>query len=140
MAGTLSGIGLQTNYPVQQTAWGLSPYAGQGLQQNSPLLQIVPQQMQHLQHLQQQQLQILHYLLQVVPQQLQQIQQVIQFVPLQIQQLQQQLQSGQTPFSQATTGLGGFAVPGMTPPQFGGSFQNSPFFGQSFLGQPGNVM
>ena len=104
MAGTLSGFGLQTSYPGQQTAWGLSPYTGQGLQQIPQLLQIVPQQIQQLQYVQQQQLQLLQHLLHVVPQQLHQIQQVIQFVPLQIQQLQQQLQSSQAPFGQATTG------------------------------------
>jgi hypothetical protein len=68
------------------------------LQQVLPLLQIVPQQLQHLQQLvsvQLHELQQLQQIVQLLPAQLQQIQQLIQFVPQQLQQLQQpQFQQG----------------------------------------------
>ena len=88
---------------IGNPAFGLQP-----LQQVLPLLQIVPQQLQHLQQLawvQLQELQQLQQIVQLLPGQLQQLQQLIQFVPQQHQQFQQ-------PFGQGT-GLGGFAS---TPP------------------------
>jgi len=95
LAGTTFGIGSPTTYPGAQTAWGFSPFAGQGfgvqpLQQILQVLQIVPQQLQQLQVLQQQQLVYLQQLLQSVPVQLQQLQHLIQVVPQQVQYLQQQ--------------------------------------------------
>ena len=61
-----------------------------GAQQVLPLLQVVPQQLQHLQQLvsvQLQELQQLQQIVQLLPGQLQQIQQLIQYVPQQLQQL-----------------------------------------------------
>ena len=98
-------------------AYGASP-----LQQALPLLQIVPQQLQHLQQLvsvQLQELQQLQQIIQLLPAQLQQIQQLIQFVPQQLQQLQQQpqVQQGFGPGA----GLAGFASTpwGVGPLSFG---------------------
>ena len=95
-------------YPSPFSPWGISPqqqpllsaplsstfassaYGAPPLQQVLPLLQIVPQQLQHLQQLvsvQLQELQQLQQIIQLLPAQLQQIQQLIQFVPQQLQQL-----------------------------------------------------
>jgi hypothetical protein len=96
-----------------------------GVQQVLPLLQIVPQQLQHLQQLvsvQLQELQQLQQIVQLLPGQLQQIQQLIQYVPQQLQQLSQ-LQQPQS------SGLGTFAGT----PQWG-------FNPQPFGAQPGHVM
>ena len=90
-------------------AYGAQPYGAQSIQQALPLLQIVPQQLQHLQQLvsvQLQELQQLQQIIQLLPAQLQQIQQLIQYVPQLLQQLQQpQVQQGFGPGA----GLGGFA-------------------------------
>ena len=97
-----------------------------GVQQVLPLLQVVPQQLQHLQHLvsvQLQELQQLQQIVQLLPGQLQQIQQLIQYVPQQLQQLAQLHQ----PIGQST-GLGTFAGT----PQW--------FNPQAFGAQPGHVM
>lgn len=115
----------------------LSSIAGQvpGLQQMLPLLQIVPQQLQHLQQLvslQLQELQQLQQIVQLLPGQLQQLQQLIQFVPQQLQHFQQTAQfqqpgqvqqpsQFQQPFGYAP-GVGGFAVTapwGIGPQAFG---------------------
>jgi hypothetical protein len=125
MAGAFSTLGSPIGYP--QTGWGTTPYGVPGIgtspwQQQMPqqLLQIVPQQIQQLHYLQLQELQLLQQLLQIVPQQLHQLQHVIQFVPQQLQQLQQQLQNQQTPFGQATAGIGGgFGTPFLGTPLFG---------------------
>ena len=98
-----------------------------GVQQVLPLLQVVPQQLQHLQQLvsvQLQELQQLQQIVQLLPGQLQQIQQLIQYVPQQLQQLSQL----QQPIGQSA-GLGTFAGT----PQWG---FNPPAFGA----QPGHVM
>jgi hypothetical protein len=129
VAGTTFGIGTPGNYsPLGFSYSGqggyLQPYSSQGIggygigmpplsQQVLQLLQIVPQQLQHVQFLQQQQLVQLQQLLQIVPAQLQQLQQLIQGVSQQVQPLQQQWQ----PFGQSTSGPIGF---GLTPPPFGG--------------------
>jgi hypothetical protein len=93
-----------------------SPAFGQQpLQQGLPLLQIVPQQLQHLQQLvsvQLQELQQLQQLIQLVPAQLQQLQQLIQFVP---QQIQQQLQQ-QSPFLQPVGQGAALNTPAAIPP------------------------
>jgi hypothetical protein len=89
--------------PLSSTIAG----SGLGLQQVLPLLQIVPQQLQHLQQLvsvQLQELQQLQQIVQLLPGQLQQIQQLIQYVPHQLQQLSQL----QQPIGQSA-GLGNFA-------------------------------
>ena len=128
VAGTTFGIGAPANYYPGVSYAGLGgygqPYSSQGIggygigfaplsQQVVQLLQIVPQQLQHVQFLQQQQLMQLQQLLQIVPAQLQQLQQLIQVVPQQVQQLQQQWQ----PFGQSASGPIGF---GLTPQPFGG--------------------
>jgi len=98
-----------------------------GAQQLLPLLQVVPQQLQHLHQLvsvQLQELQQLQQLVQLLPGQLQQIQQLIQYVPQQLQQLSQL----QQPIGQSA-GLGTFGVT----PQWG-------FNPQAFGAQPGHVM
>jgi hypothetical protein len=97
-----------------------------GVQQVLPLLQVVPQQLQHLQHLvsvQLQELQQLQQIVQLLPGQLQQIQQLIQYVPQQLQQL-----------SQLQQPIGQSAGPG--------SFAGTPqwFNPQAFGAQPGHVM
>jgi hypothetical protein len=126
-------------YPSPFSPWGISPqqqpllsaplsstfassaYGAPPLQQVLPLLQIVPQQLQHLQQLvsvQLQELQQLQQIIQLLPAQLQQIQQLIQFVPQQLQQLQQpQFQQGFGP----AAGLTGFASTpwGVGPLSFG---------------------
>ena len=101
-----------------------------GVQQVLPLLQVVPQQLQHLQQLvsvQLQELQQLQQIVQLLPGQLQQIQQLIQYVPQQLQQLQQ-LSQLQQPIGQ-NAGLGTFAGT----PQWG-------LNPQAFGAQPGHVM
>ena len=129
MAANAFGFGSPITYPLSQPIpFGLSAYGpfavssnpfslpqpyGQPLPQMLQSLQIVPQQLQHLQQLQyvqQQQLQQVQQLLQVLPAQLAQLQQLIQFVPQQIQQLQH-LPQVQQPFGQAS-GLSGFAATG----------------------------
>jgi hypothetical protein len=98
-----------------------------GVQQVLPLLQIVPQQLQHLQQLvsvQLQELQQLQQIVQLLPGQLQQIQQLLQYVPQQLQQLSQL----QQPIGQGA-GLGTFAGT----PQWG-------FNPQAFGAQSGHVM
>ena len=100
-----------------------------GVQQVLPLLQVVPQQLQHLQQLvsvQLQELQQLQQIVQLLPGQLQQIQQLIQYVPQQLQQLQQ-LSQLQQPIGQ-NAGLGTFA---------GTQWGLNP---QAFGAQPGHVM
>jgi hypothetical protein len=98
-----------------------------GAQQLLPLLQVVPQQLQHLQQLvsvQLQELQQLQQIVQLLPGQLQQIQQLIQYVPQQLQQLSQL----QQPIGQSA-GLG--------------TFTGTPQWGlnpQAFGAQPGHVM
>ena len=98
-----------------------------GAQQLLPLLQVVPQQLQHLHQLvsvQLQELQQLQQLVQLLPGQLQQIQQLIQYVPQQLQQLSQL----QQPIGQSA-GLG--------------TFGGTPHWGfnpQAFGAQPGHVM
>jgi len=110
-----------------------STIAGVGLpqlQQVLPLLQIVPQQLQHLQQLvsvQLQELQQLQQIVQLLPGQLQQIQQLIQSALQQHQQLQQPSQF-QQPFGQGP-GLGSF--PASSPWAFGP---------QAFGAQPSQVM
>jgi hypothetical protein len=128
-------------YPTPFTPWGISPQhqplssaplssfvspavAGPayGAQSIVPLLQIVPQQLQHLQQLvsvQLQELQQLQQVIQFLPAQLQQIQQLIQSVPLQLRQLQQP-QTAQQGFGPGA-GLAGFgSVPwGVGPLAFG---------------------
>jgi hypothetical protein len=95
-----------------------------GMQQVLPLLQVVPQQLQHLQQLvsvQLQELQQLQQIVQLLPGQLQQIQQLIQYVPQQLQQLQQPIGQSAGP----------------------GTFAGTPQWGlnpQAFGGQPGQVM
>jgi hypothetical protein len=95
-----------------------------GVQQVLPLLQVVPQQLQHLQQLvsvQLQELQQLQQIVQLLPGQLQQIQQLIQYVPQQLQQLQQPIGQSAGP----------------------GTFAGTPQWGlnpQAFGGQPGQVM
>ncbi len=120
------------NYPTTSPAWGASPYiaafgqqpylqplpiqsAGYGTatQPVLPLLQIVMQQLQHIQALEQQQLFQLQQLLQLIPAQLQQLQQLVQVVPQQVHQLQQQWQ----PFGQGVSGSLGI---GIAPQLFGG--------------------
>jgi hypothetical protein len=98
-----------------------------GLHQVLPLLQVVPQQLQHLQQLvsvQLQELQQLQHIVQQLPGQLQQIQQLIQYVPQQLQQLSQL----QQPIGQSAS-FGTLAGP----PQWG-------FNPQAFGAQPGHVM
>lgn len=160
MGGTTFGIGSPFAYPSsllnpftqmsQQNpfagspfgtpTFGASPYWGQqqygGQQQHyahqlQQILQILPQELQHLQQLEyvQQQLnQQVQQVLQAIPQQLQQLQQLIQFAPQQFQQGQPQPQA-QQPFGQAPS-FGGFSA---QTPQWGGSPQ---LFGQ----QPSHVM
>jgi hypothetical protein len=87
----------------------------QAIPQMAPLLQIVPQQLQHLQQLvsvQLQELQQLQQIVQLLPAQLQQLQQLLQYVPQQLQHLQQsspfqhpwafQQSPFQQPFAQGT--------------------------------------
>jgi len=121
LPATTFGIGMPSTY----APWGLSPVAGQpiGIQPQAfgqpfvpqtsagygaGLLQIVAQQLQHVQLLQQQQLLYLQQLLQIVPAQLQQLQQLIQISPQQLQQ--------QWPASVQT---GAFGL-GLAPQAFGG--------------------
>jgi hypothetical protein len=90
-----------------------NPYGSHPIQQVQQLLQIVPQQLQHLlqlQYLQQHQLQQLHQILQLIPAQLQQL---VQFVPQHIQQAQ--------PFAQfaGAPGLQGPTPWGVSPQIFG---------------------
>jgi len=101
-----------------------------GVQQVLPLLQIVPQQLQHLQQLvsvQLQELQQLQQIVQLLPVQLQQLQQLIQIVPQQLQQLQQ-LSQFQQPIGQGA-GVGSFGAT----PQWG-------LGPHAFGAQPGHVM
>jgi hypothetical protein len=120
--------------PLGSTMAG--PQSGlQSLQQVLPLLQIVPQQLHHLQQLasvQLQELQQLQQIVQLLPVHLQQLQQLIQFVPQQLQQLQQPSPFQQSsPFQQPSqlhqtfgqsAGLGGIPVTapwGIGPQAFG---------------------
>ena len=102
--------------------WGRSRGL-QSLQQMLPLLQIVPQQLHHLQQLasvQLQELQQLQQIVQLLPVHLQQLQQLIQFVPQQLQQLQLQQPQVQQGFG-PVAGLTGFASTpwGVGPLSFG---------------------
>jgi len=109
--------------PLSSTIAGQAP----GMQQVLPLLQVVPQQLQHLQQLvsvQLQELQQLQQIVQLLPGQLQQIQQLIQYVPQQLQQLSQLQQP-----TGHSAGLGTFAG---TP--------NWGFSPQIFGAHPGHVM
>ena len=128
MAGSTFGVGFPISYPASQLSpFGISPYVGgqtvssnpfvsqqqqygQPLHQIFQLLQVVPQQLQHLQQL--------AYIQQ---QQLQQVLQTVQLLLQQPSQLQQ-------PFGQMA-GIGGFAA---TPP-WG-------ITSQPFSTQPGHVM
>jgi hypothetical protein len=88
---------------------GPNPYGSQPIQQILHLLQIVPQQLQHVV-----QLQYLQH------QQIQQLQQILQSIPAQLQQMTQFGQ--QQPFGQSA-GMGGgpFSSPwGMSPQMLGG--------------------
>ncbi len=137
MAGSAFGIGTPMTQPnLPSVPWGtqlygqplsFAPYGLQqpiALQQIAQLLQVVPQQLQHLQQLQYVQLQQIQQLLQVIPAQLAHIQQLIQFVP---QQIQQQGQPFQQSFAQAGAGGGlGLASPSA--------------FGSSVFGQSGHLM
>lgn len=129
MAVTTFGIGAPIN-PASFTPWGNSPYGssvnpyfvqqpygqalmnvpfspiaqtpfGAPLQQVLQVLQIVPTQLQQLQHsviVQQQQLQQIQQLLQLIPGHLAQLQQLIQLVPQQTQQLSSSQLPGLTSF------------------------------------------
>lgn len=118
MLGAQFGIGSQANYPLQQTQWGFSPYAGQTVGPHQPGVSLLHSIQQSLQIVVQQ-LQQLQQLTYVQQQQLQQLQQWIQVVPQQIQQLLAQ-QSG-------------FGGPGV-------SLQTLPAAPQFFNTQPANVM
>lgn len=120
--------GLGVNQPLMSAPL-TSTIAGPsfGGHQVLSLLQVVPQQLQHLQQLvsvQLQELQQLQQIVQLLPGQLQQIQQLIQYLPQQLQQLSQL----QQPIGQSA-GLGTFAGT----PQWG-------FSPQPFGAQPGHVM
>ena len=109
--------------PLSSAIAGPAPGA-QSPYQVLPLLQIVPQQLQHLQQLvslQLQELQQLQQIVQLLPAQLQQLQQLVQYVPQQLQQLQQ-ASSYQSPFTQgAGFGSNPTASPwGLGPQAFGG--------------------
>lgn len=108
---------------LQQLPFGYGQQQGfaQPLQQ---LMQILPQQLWHINQLLQHHVHGLQQLVQVVPQQLQQIQQVLQTLPQQIQQLQAQ----QQPF-------GAQVIP-FIPWQQPGVSMGAP----GFTGQAGSVM
>jgi hypothetical protein len=113
----------------------------QAIPQIAPLLQIVPQQLQHLQQLvsvQLQELQQLQQIVQLLPAQLHQLQQLIQYVPQQLQQLQQTSPFQhpwafqQSPFQQS---------PYQQPFAQGAAFQTAGPWGPQTLGaQPSHVM
>jgi hypothetical protein len=114
-------------------------------------LQILPQQIQHVQqaaYLQQQLLQQVVQVLQIVPHQIQQLQQVVQFLPQQVAQLVQQA------LTQSSIGLPGISGLGASAP-FGGVAVGQPLHSLGFgsfpsiqpmtsapfgTGQPGYVM
>jgi len=101
------------------TSFGGQAPGLQGMQQVAPLLQIVPQQLEHLQQLvsvQLQELQQLQQIVQLLPAQLQQLQQLIQYVPQQLQHFQQTSPSQQPWAFQQPFAHGAFQTAGPWPP------------------------
>jgi hypothetical protein len=154
---------------LQTTPWNITPYGTLGSFTSAPnalfggfgppvqnllqQLQILPQQLQHVQqaaYLQQQLLQQLVQVLQVVPHQIQQLQQVVQFLPQQVAQLVQQA------LTQSSIGLPSPGISGLgAAAPFGGVAVGQPLHSLGFgsfpsiqpmastpfgPGQPGYVM